>query len=274
MHRDEFSRLFSPAAIGMIHLLPLPGSPQWGGDLDRVGKCALADAGVLAQAGFRAVMIENFNDVPFFPGRVPAVTVAAMTAQIVNIRRAFPELLLGVNVLRNDVQAALGIAAATDASFVRVNVHVGAAVTDQGTIQGQASSTLRYRRELGLEQVMILADVRVKHAKPVVERPLSEEVKDLRIRGLADGIILSGSATGQSADPQELKQVREAVPDCPVLVGSGISRENVRLFSPWADGYIVGTSLKEQVVGSADSAISPAKATEFLACLAGIESGG
>ena len=273
-NREQFSRLFSPAAIGMIHLPALPGSPNWEGDLESVLDHALADAAALAEGGFKAVMVENFYDVPFFPDRVPAATVAAMTAVIVPLRREFPELLLGINVLRNDAQAALSIAAATEADFVRVNVHVGATVTDQGTVQGQAWRTLRLRKELGLERVGILADVRVKHARPLVERPLGEEARDLRLRGLADGIIVSGAATGLGADPGELRQVREALPDCPLLVGSGISGENVHLFSPWADGYIVGTSLQERGSGSDYPVISSQKSVEFLASLAGIESGG
>ncbi|MBU8871490.1 MAG: BtpA/SgcQ family protein [Gemmatimonadales bacterium] len=268
-NRDEFSRMFAPAAIGMVHLLPLPGSPLWMGDLEVVRNRALADATALTQAGFRAAMVENFQDVPFFPGRVPAVTVAAMTAVIVDILRKFPDLLLGVNVLRNDVQAALGIAAATGANFVRVNVHVGEAVTDQGTIRGQACRTLRLRKDLGVERVGILADVRVKHARPLVERPLAEEARDLRLRGLADCIIVSGPATGQGADPEELRLLRQALPDCPLLVGSGMTSENVSQFRPWADGYIVGTSLREQTTGANASAISSVKSTEFLASLAG-----
>ena len=255
----------------MVHLAPLPGSPGWSGDLEAVRSRALADAGALVEGGFQAVMVENFHDVPFFPERVPPVTVASMTAVIGAIGREFPDLRLGVNVLRNDARAALGIAAATEADFVRVNVHIGAVVTDQGTIEGQAWQSLRLRKELGLEQVGILADVRVKHARPLVERPLAEEARDLRLRGLADGIIVSGAATGQGADPEELRQVREALPDCPLLVGSGMTCYNVSLFSPWADGYIVGTSIQEQVSGSNRRVISSAKSAEFLAS---IESGG
>ncbi len=264
--RSEFHQLVAPAAVGMIHLHPLPGSPRWAGDMKSVITAALADAEALVGGGMNAVMIENYHDIPFHPGRVPAETVAAMTVLVRAVGTSFPGLLTGVNVLRNDVESALGIAAATGARFVRVNVHTGTAVTDQGTIEGRAWKTLRKRRELGVE-VGILADVRVKHSRPLVERPLAEEVRDLRLRGLADGVIVTGVATGAVTDPAEVALVREAVPDCPVLVGSGVTSETVGAFLPYADGFIVGSSLQEPVPGTGMTRVSRPRTSEFVKAL-------
>lgn len=207
-------------------------------------QAALADAEALTSGGVNAVMMENFHDSPFYPGRVPAETVAAMTVAVQAVRADYPGLCLGVNVLRNDVESALGIAAATGAVFVRVNIHTGTAITDQGTIEGRAWNTLRRRRELGAA-VGILADVRVKHARPLVDRPVAEEVRDLRLRGLADGVIVTGTATGSGADPAEVALVKKTIPDAPVLVGSGVTSATIGDFLPQADGFIVGSSLQE-----------------------------
>ena len=264
--RADFHQLIDPAAVGMIHLQPLPGSPGWQGDMEPVIQAALTDAEALAGGGLTAVMIENFHDIPFFPGRVPAETVAAMTVLIQAVRTSFPTLRLGVNVLRNDVESALGIAAATGASFVRVNIHTGTAITDQGTIEGRAWHTLRRRRELGAD-VGILADVRVKHARPLVERPLAEEVRDLRLRGLADGVIVTGVATGAETEPEEVLAVREAVPDAPVLVGSGVTAASVAAYRSHADGFIVGSSLQETDPGSGRARVSRARTAEFVTAL-------
>jgi len=190
--RQDCQECLSGAAVGMIHLPALPGSPGWDGNWQRVLELALTDAAALTQGGFSALMVENFNDIPFHRERVPSLTVAAMTMVIGEIRRHHPDLALGVNVLRNDVSTALDIAVVTGASFVRVNVHTGAAVTDQGLIQGQAWQTLRQRKAMGADQVAILADLRVKHARPLAERPLLDEARDLRLRGLADAVILTG----------------------------------------------------------------------------------
>src|SRR3970282_839750 len=113
------------ALIGMVHLLPLPGSPRWGGSMAEVADRALADARALEAGGLHAPLVENHGDAPFTAGRVDAATAAAMTAVISEIRRNV-RLPLGVNVLKNDSQSALAIAAATSACFIRVNSPVGA----------------------------------------------------------------------------------------------------------------------------------------------------
>lgn len=264
--KSDFAAMINPAAIGMIHLPALPGSPSWGGSMPKVLELALADAAALASAGITAVMIENYNDVPFYPHRVAHETVASMTRLITAVRTEFPELKVGVNVLRNDVEAALAIAAATGSHFVRVNVHVGSTVTDQGLIEGKAWHTLRRRRELGIEDVGIFADVRVKHARPLVERPLAEEAQDLRLRGCADAVIVSGVATGAGADLDEVEQVARALPDCPVLVGSGMTAGNARTFMAHATGCIVGSSLKE-LSSDGKLVVSEAKTRDFLAAI-------
>lgn len=266
-NRREFAELVRPGAVGMIHLEALPGSPAWKGAMAPVIEAALADCQALVAGGLNALMVENYGDIPFFPGRVPAVTVAAMTRVVAAIGAEFPAIRLGVNVLRNDVDSALGIAAATGAHFVRVNVHTGAAVTDQGTLEGRAFATLRRRRELGAE-VGIMADVRVKHARPLVERPLAEEARDLRLRGLADAVIITGAATGAGAAPADLAVVREALPDCPLLIGSGVTAATVGKFLPQADGVIIGSALKAKGAPGSRFAVSTAKTREFVQALA------
>src|SRR5262249_52052000 len=149
----------------------LPGSPRYAGDLSAIARAAEADARALEGAGFEAVIIENFGDAPFFPGPVPPITVAAMTVCAVAVRSAAPRLALGINVLRNDADAALAIAVATDATMIRVNVHVAARVTDQGLIEGAAHRTLRQRRDLGGERIALLCDVDVKHSAALAARP-------------------------------------------------------------------------------------------------------
>jgi uncharacterized protein len=228
--------------IGMLHAPPLPGSPRFAGDWEAVRQRVLDDAAALVEGGAAAAILENFGDAPFYPRRVPAITVAHMTALAVEIRRRF-DLPLGINVLRNDGLTALAIAHAAAAVFIRVNVLCGARVTDQGLIQGIAHHLLRERAALG-GGIRIFADVNVKHSAPLAARPLDEEVADLIHRGGADAVIVSGAATGVPADLDELRQAKSAAGDTPVLVGSGVSAETVSHYLPHASGFIVGTSLK------------------------------
>ena len=229
--------------IGMVHLQPLPGSPRWQGSMARVIEAALADAQALAEGGIGALLVENFGDAPFAAGRVEAATVAGVTAVAAEIRRAFAETPLGVNVLKNDARAALAVAAAVGGRFIRVNVHAGAVVADQGIVETDAYHTLRDRRLLGVE-ALIFADVGGKHAVPLVPVELEQTARDLAHRGLADVLVVSGPATGRTTPLADVKRVRSAVPEVPVLVGSGVTAETVAELLSVADGAIVGTAVK------------------------------
>ena len=229
--------------IGMVHLPSLPGSPRWDGSMARVVASALADARALIEGGVDALLVENFGDAPFTPGRVEPATVAAMSVVAAEIRRALPRAPLGVNVLKNDARAALAVAAAVGAEFIRVNVHAGVVLADQGIVQSDAYGTLRDRRLLGVD-VAIFADVGGKHAVPLAPMEVEQTARDLVHRGLADALVVSGPATGQATPLAEVKRVRSAVPNVPLLIGSGVTAETAAEFLSVADGLIVGTSVK------------------------------
>lgn len=229
--------------IGMVHLPPLPGSPRWEGSMDAVVSAAVSDARTLVDNGMDALVVENYGDVPFTPGRVEPATIAAMTVIAHEIRRALPATPLGINVLKCDARAALAIACAVGARFIRVNVHAGAVLADQGIVQTDAYGTLRDRRLLAAE-VAIFADVQGKHAVPLAPVELEQQAHDLTERGLADGLVVSGRATGEATPIEDVKRVRSAVPDVPILVGSGVTPETAPDLLSVADALIVGTSLK------------------------------
>jgi hypothetical protein len=230
--------------VGMIHLLPLPGAPRWGGSMEDVVARALADAEALTSGGMDGILVENFLDAPFFAEVVPPVTVAAMARVVAAVVQTAP-VPVGVNVLRNDARSALGIAVATGAAFIRVNVHTGVMWTDQGTIRGRAARTLRLRAALGSD-VAILADVMVKHATPPPGLTPDQAAADTWARGLADALVVTGSGTGQPTDLEELAAVLRGAPEAPILAGSGVTAENVGAVLAVADGAIVGTSLTRE----------------------------
>ena len=246
--------------IGMIHLMPLPGSPTWGGSMNEVVDRAVRDARLLAQAGFDGLMVENYADVPFFRGSVPPETVAAISAAVLPVQRE-SRLPVGVNVLRNDARAALGIATATGARFVRVNVHTGSMWTDQGLIEGDAANTLRTRAATGAD-VAILADVHVKHASPPAGSSIEDAAADTWHRGRADGLIVSGSGTGSPTARTDVERVRASVPGAPVLIGSGATLENIGESLEIADGVIVGSAVMRD--GRAGTGVDEGCARAFV----------
>jgi membrane complex biogenesis BtpA family protein len=232
-----------PLLVGVVHLVPLPGAPAYGGSITDVLDAAERDARALRSGGADALIVENSGDAPFFATDVPPETIAALALAIARVRGVEPDAPVGVNVLRNDARAALGLCAATGASFVRVNVHCGAAVTDQGLVVGEAAATVRERARLA-PWVQILADVHVKHAQPLAGGSLADAARDTFRRGRADALIVSGRATGQGTEAADVECVRDAVPEAPVLVGSGLDLSNAPLHARRASGAIVGTALK------------------------------
>ena len=228
--------------IGVVHLRPLPGSPGWRGDLETLIEAALKDARAYERGGAHALFIENFGDIPFTRGRVAPETIASMAAAGRAIRQAV-KLPIGFNVLRNDACAALALCAVCGGAFIRVNVHTGAMLTDQGLIEGNAYETLRYRRQV-CPRAQIFADVHVKHAVPLGNWTIEDAARDTAERGLVDALIVSGPGTGLAADLGDLEWVRCTVPAARILLGSGVTLANVRDYLPAADGFIVGSSLK------------------------------
>ena len=228
--------------IGVVHLQPLLGSPCWRGDLETVIDFAVNDARAYERGGAHALFIENFGDVPFTKGCVAPETIAAMAAAGRAVRAAV-KLPIGFNVLRNDARAALALCAVCGGEFIRVNVHTGAMLTDQGLIEGNAYETLRYRQRI-CPSTQIFADVHVKHAVPLGNSTIEDAARDTVERGMVNALIVSGAGTGLEANLADVERVRRTCPAAKVLLGSGVRLENVRDFLPVADGFIVGSSLK------------------------------
>ena len=256
-----FNTLFtsSKPLIACIHLLPLPGSPRYDGNMQAVYDTALAEARLFAAYPVDALIVENFRDAPFYPGRLPAETVAALAAVTRDIVKAVA-LPVGVNALRNDAEAAIAVAAATGAQFIRVNVHMGAVVADQGVLQGASHDTLRLRAALRSD-ALVFADVGVKHATPLAPRGLALETRDLTERGLVDAIIVSGDLTGEPTDPQDIEVVRRHT-HLPLLIGSGATPANLPDLYDRVDGLIVGSYFKRD--GWADNLVDEARVKTFM----------
>lgn len=231
--------------LGVVHLPPLPGRAAHR-SMVAVVDAALADARAFAAGGFDGVIVENFGDAPFHKGTrddpTPPHVAAALAIVADRIVRECG-LPVGVNCLRNDGRAALGVAAAAGARWVRVNVLASAYVTDQGVIEGEAAALAAYRRELGLS-VSVLADFLVKHATPLQPFDVAAGARDLAERSGADALVLSGARTGEPVDVVLFDTVRAAVGAFPIWIGSGLTVDGAAELWPRCDGAIVGTACK------------------------------
>jgi membrane complex biogenesis BtpA family protein len=263
---DLFMRRATPALIGVLHLPPLPGAPRRGPALDEVIRVAVADARALVAGGADGAIVENFGDAPFTAGRVDAVTVAAMTRVVVAVREAAPELLIGVNVLRNDPISGLGVLIAADAHFLRVNVLSGAMVTDQGVITGCARELMLERSRFGVE-APVAADVLVKHAAPLGPISLEDAARDTFLRADAAALIITGAGTGIGIDPEHLDRARAAVPQAPIWIGSGLDPARAVSWRGRYDAAIVGTWLHRE--GDVRAPLDPDRVRELRRAMTG-----
>ncbi|HZQ08527.1 MAG TPA: BtpA/SgcQ family protein [Anaerolineae bacterium] len=263
--REPFDALFGKKkiVIGMVHLGALPGAPRYEGNLNAVIDKALADANTLEQGAVDGIMIENFFDAPFFKDRVPPETVASMTRVVTTLRQN-TKLPLGVNVLRNDGISALAIATACAAQFVRINIVSWAMLADQGIIEGRAAEIARYRKMLG-SNILIFTDCLTKHAEPLAPMEMRWVALDTWERGGVDALIISGKATGYATDVGDVVAARQGAPDAPILIGSGVTAENVNDFLPYVDGVLVGTFLK--VEARVENPVELARVRDLVNCV-------
>lgn len=249
------------AILGMVHALPLPGTPRWGGSLAAVVDRAVAEARLYRQAGLDALIVENMHDTPYLKGGVGPEIVAAMT-QVAAAVRQESGLPVGVQILAGANREALAVAQAAGLQFVRVEGFVFAHVADEGLIESCAGELLRYRRMIGADDVQVFADIKKKHSAHAItaDVDLAETAKTAGFFG-ADGVIVTGTATGAETDPAEVAAVRRAV-ELPVLVGSGVTLENLDRFVGTAHGLIVGSHFKEE--GQWQRRVDPQRLAAFM----------
>ena len=228
---------------GVVHLKSLPGSPGNYLTLDEIIELAQEDVNSLVFGGVDGLIIENFGDVPFTKDNVSKRTIASFTKVVENIEYD-RKIQVGINVLRNDGIAALSIAEATNADFVRINVLNNVMMfTDQGIIEGEANKIAEFNKSLN-KDIEIFADVFVKHAVPPEGSKIENHAEELINRAGADVVIVTGDGTGHEINIDDLNKVRDIVPSGKLAIGSGVNETNIDKYEDIADILIIGTSFK------------------------------
>ncbi len=256
---NEIERVFGRrgALVGMLHLLPMPGAPRYRADqgVEAAYEQALREARLLTAAGFDGLMIENGWDIPFVPPEEIGHETTAAMAVILRRLRDEVRVPIGVNCLANAVGASIAIAAAAGGAFVRANQWANAYIANEGFLNGKAGVVSRYRHAIGADEVRVWADVLVKLGSHAItaDRSLTEQVRDLEWFD-ADAIIVTGRRLADPPVATDVSEVRSAT-GLAVIVGSGVTADNVGQLLAVADAAIVGSALKEGGVWS--GAMSP-----------------
>jgi len=264
---DSLARMFGvkKPIIGMVHLWPLPGAPGYTSyGIDTILEHARRDTEVLLEGGVDGLIVENMWDLPYYVGQ--SVPLEAVTAQAVGARAIvkMADVPVGVNVIHNGWRAELAIAVATGADFIRVCILSGARLWDTGELdQGCAANLLRRRKDLGAEHLKLFADVDKKHSLPFPGLDLETHIEWTEFYR-ADALIVSGRMTGAAPPLDKVRRAKELATR-PVLMGSGTTAENIGDFLQYADGAIVGSSLK--VDGVAENPVDVERVRRYVAAV-------
>lgn len=247
--------------IGMIHVGALPGTPANTQSMRELIDLAVREARLYCAGGVDGIAIENMNDVPYLRGHVGPEIVAAMAllGQAVKVESNLP---VGVQVLAGANIEAMAVAHTAGLDFVRAEGYVFAHVADEGLIESSAAKLLRYRRQIGAEQVQVWADVKKKHSAHALTADISlgataETVAFMR----GDAVIVTGNVTGDPPKPTDVVEAKAHCP-LPVILGSGITADNLAEFYVQADGFIVGTYFK--VAGRWTNTVDPARVERLM----------
>ncbi|MEW5820948.1 MAG: BtpA/SgcQ family protein [Cyanobacteriota bacterium] len=251
-----------PLIIGCVHVLPLPGAAGYSGNISKIIDISANEANIYSDCGFDAIILENMHDTPYLKGFVYPETIAAMTAVAVTVKDLLPEMPVGIQILSAANREALAVAISAKLDFIRAEGYTFAHVADEGIIQSSAAELIRLRDYLKATNIKIIADIKKKHSAHSITADVSiEETAEAADFMCADGIVITGTATGKEPDIKDLKSVK-ATTHLPVLLGSGINPENVKKFSGLADGIIIGSYCKAD--GLWKNTVCPERCNNFI----------
>jgi membrane complex biogenesis BtpA family protein len=234
-------RILPPKFLAaMIAVLPLPGSPLYDGDDQRIIEQALADLAVYENAGVDSLIFENDHDLPYVQPPLDKEGIALMTTIVKEARETF-DGPIGIQMLEAANITSLEIAAEADLDYIRVEAFVFAHVGGSGVINGSAGKILRRRKELGAEHIKVFADIKKKHGSHslTIDLDIQDEIRQAEFF-LVDGVIVTSQFTGINPDKTDLLKAKGST-KLPVLIGSGMTAENIQEYLPLADGFIVGS---------------------------------
>ncbi len=230
--------------IGMIHVDALAGTPHYKGSFQSIVDKALDEACTYQKAGIDILMIENMFDVPYMNRKVGPEITASMAVIAREIKREI-NLPLGMQILAGANNDAMAASLVSGADFISAEGFVFSHIADEGQMDACAGELMRYRKEIGAQNVKVFCDIKKKHSSHALTSDVDivETAKAAEFF-LSDGVIVTGASTGAIASVDELKATKAAV-KIPVLIGSGVTLDNVDQYLAYADAIIVGSHFKE-----------------------------
>ncbi len=263
MTKNKFNRIFDvdKAIVGMIHVQALPGTPNNTYEPEQIVEMALQEAYIYKAAGIDALMIENMHDIPYQKNFATPEVISLMgiIAHEIKQNTALP---LGIQILAAANKEAISVAKTSGADFIRAEGFVFGHLADEGYIDSNAASILRHRKNISADDIAVFTDIKKKHSSHALTADLDiKEIAKAAEFFMSDGLIITGMHTGESAELEEVKMVKDDT-DLPVIIGSGISIDNIEKYLPYADAFIVGSYFKND--GFWKNELNPNKIKNFM----------
>lgn len=235
----------------MVYLTPTKGVDGHLG-LEKFTELALNEARKLVDAGFDSILIENEFDNPYSitasDGSVESMIYACKT-----IKDEFPNKNIGVEFLLNDPKASLLIAKNAGLQFIRTDYFVDPMSREEygGEMHIDPDGLISYREEIQAQKINIYTDIQVKYAKMLIDRSIKESCL-LAKNKKSDGLIISSHITGVGPSIDDLKAAN--IGGIPIIIGSGLSYQNIEAYLPYFDLAMVGSSIMDNGIINVDKA--------------------
>lgn len=230
--------------IAMIHVEALPGTPNYKGSVKAILDKALKEAETYLNAGIKILMIENMHDVPYMNRHAGVEVTTVMSIILYEIKKRF-EMPTGIQILAGANKEALAATNSAGADFIRAEGFVFSHIADEGMFNSDAGELLRYRKQIGAENILIFTDIKKKLSSHAITEDVNivETAKAAEFF-LSDGVIITGISTGKEPDVDEIMKVKAKV-NIPVIAGSGITAENIQPYYEYCDAFIIGSYFKK-----------------------------
>lgn len=246
--------------IALLHLRALPGDPLYGkdGNLEDVVNTARQELRDLQNGGVDGILIANEFSFPY-ENNVSHVTTATM-ARIIGELMSEISLPFGTNVVLNQIES-IELAAATGAQFTR-SAFTGAYIGENGIINTNVASSIRRKKELGLDNLKLFFKVNPESDVYLAQRDIQMITKSIIARCFPDGLCVSGARAGIETNTNIIKDVKEVATKVPVFCNTGCNKENIKEKLSYSDGAFVGTTFKKD--GKFDKLVDIDRVIEFM----------
>jgi membrane complex biogenesis BtpA family protein len=194
----------------------------------------------LEAGGIQTAVVENMFDVPY--AIVPDLETIIAKSYVLGYLKDKTNINLGVNVQATSGTEEMSTASICGVDFIRAETFVEMRMNSAGLMQNMCAELTRKKHALH-SSVRIIADINVKHSSPVIQQPI-DRLNHQAIEAGPDRIILTGLATGSARTVSDAEIYKKICGDTSLYIGGGVNTSNIRELMHYADGAIVGSSIK------------------------------